>query len=94
MLRERSGTIRDWQERYREMQFQELKDIYRDFVKEERLSAEQERNFYQLLVDQKSLEYFIEDDKFMQDLAQIQDPAATPTPRSRFEREAAFASGR
>ena len=66
------------QERYREMQFQELKDIYRDFVKEERLSAEQERNFYQLLVDQ-NLEYFIEDDKFMQDLAQKPDPAATPT---------------
>jgi hypothetical protein len=62
-LIESARALRDdpqLQERLRDMQFQELKDIYGDFVKEQRLSAQQTKRFYQLLVEE-AVEGFIEE---------------------------------
>ena len=47
-------------ERLREQQLQEFKDIYGDFVKEERLSAQQTKRFYELFVDE-AVQLFFED---------------------------------
>lgn len=56
-------------ERLQDMQFQELKDIYGDFVKEQRLSAQQTKRFYQLLVDE-ALEGFIEEAERMENVTE------------------------
>jgi hypothetical protein len=57
------------QERLRDMHFQELKDIYGDFVKEQRLSAQQTKRFYQLLVDE-AVEGFIEEAERMENVTE------------------------
>jgi hypothetical protein len=71
-LIESARALRDnpqLKERLQDMQFQELKDIYGDFVKEQRLSAQQTKRFYQLLVDE-ALEGFIEEAERMENVTE------------------------
>jgi hypothetical protein len=67
------------QERLRDQQLQELKDVYGDFVKEQRLSAQQTQRFYQLLVDE-AVEGFIEYAEFMEKVTEQPGPAAEASP--------------
>ena len=67
------------QERLRDQQLQELKDVYGDFVKEQRLSAQQTKRFYQLLLDE-AVESFIEDAEFMENVTEQAGPAAEASP--------------
>jgi hypothetical protein len=67
------------QERLRDQQLQELKDVYGDFVKEQRLSAQQTQRFYQLLLDE-AVEGFIEEAEFMEKVTEQAGPAAQASP--------------
>src|SRR6267143_2106390 len=67
------------QQRLRDQSLQELKDIYGDFVKEQRLSAQQTKRFYQLLLDE-AVEGFIEDAEFMENITEQAGPAAEASP--------------
>jgi hypothetical protein len=67
------------QERLRDQQLQKLKDIYGNFVKEQRLSAQQTKRFYQLLLDE-AVEGFIEDAEFMENVTEQAGPAAEANP--------------
>jgi hypothetical protein len=67
------------QERLRDQEFQQLKDIYGDFVKEQRLSAQQTKRFYQLLVDE-AVEGFIEEAERLENATEEQGLAeASPS---------------
>ncbi|MEY2489396.1 MAG: hypothetical protein QOC70_1338 [Verrucomicrobiota bacterium] len=57
------------QQRLRDQSLQELKDIYGDFVKEQRLSAQQTKRFYQLLLDE-AVEGFIEETERMENVTE------------------------
>ena len=54
---------------------QQLKDIYGDFVKEQRLSAQQTTRFYQLFLDE-AVEGYIEDTAVMENATEQVGPAA------------------
>src|SRR5664279_4401899 len=66
-------------ERLRDQQLQQLKDLYGDFVKEQRLSAQQTKRFYQLLLDE-AVEGFIEDAEFMENVTEHAGPAPEASP--------------
>ena len=76
------------QERLRDQQLQQLKDIYGDFVKEQRLSAQQTKRFYQLLVDEM-VEGFIEDAELLEHMTEEAGPApeASPSRAAELERQ-------
>jgi hypothetical protein len=81
-LIESARALRDnpqLQERLRDQELQELKDIYGDFVKEQRLSAQQTKRFYQLLLDD-AVESFIEDAEFMENVTEQAGPSAEASP--------------
>lgn len=81
-LIESAWALRDnpqLQERLRDQSLQELKDIYGDFVKEQRLSAQQTKRFYQLFLDE-SVESFIEEAEFMEKVTEQASPAAEASP--------------
>lgn len=67
------------QERLRDQEFQQLKDIYGDFVKEQRLSAQQTKRFYQLLVDE-AVEGFIEDAEQLENVTEEAGLASDASP--------------
>lgn len=67
------------QERLRDQELQQLKDIYGDFVKEQRLSAQQTQRFYQLLLDE-AVESVIENAEFMEKVTEQAGPAAEASP--------------
>jgi hypothetical protein len=67
------------QERMRDQQLQQIKDVYGDFVKEQRLSAEQTKRFYQLFLDE-AVESSIEDAEFMENITEQAGPAAEASP--------------
>jgi hypothetical protein len=81
-LIETTRAIRDnpeMRERMRDQKFQQFKDIYGDFVKEQRLSAEQTKRFYQLFVDE-AVQGFFEDAEQLEKVTEGAGPAAEPRP--------------
>jgi hypothetical protein len=66
------------QERMRDQQMQKVKDVYRDFVKEQKLSTQQTQRFYQLLTDYL-VEGFIEDAEVMEKTTE-KGPSTEPAP--------------
>jgi hypothetical protein len=82
------------QERFRDQQLQELKDIFGEFVKEQRLSAEQTKRFYQLFLDD-ALDSFIQGAEEMENFPEKPSatPESTPDRGAELERQLRFLLG-
>jgi hypothetical protein len=81
-LIESARALRDnpqMRERLRDQKLQQFKDIYGDFVKEQRLSAQQTKRFYQLFVDE-AVQCFIEDAEELENVTEEGGPPAEPRP--------------
>ena len=89
-LIESARALRDnpqLQERLRDQKLQQFKDIYGDFVKEQRLSAEQTKRFYQLFVDE-AVQCFIEDAEQLENATEEGGlPAEAPSRAPELERQ-------
>lgn len=90
-LMELARALRDnppMQQRFRDQQFQELKDVFGEFVKEAGLSAEQTKKFYQILLDD-AVEAFIQDAEEMDNVTALTAlaPEGTPNRGAELERQ-------